>query len=233
MRRQVKRIAVCVVVGVVVNVLVAWGCALWINARKHLSFRTGSTHASELHWPAAVPDDWPERCTALGVDVGFGVRASNGVATTSDSFGYWSCSLRETGWPMYSLRAVQWVTNQVEGTARYSDLRYVESSGFNGLWRAGLAVPIQFTWMAGTVPTLPKGSLIRVPLPIQPRWRGFAVNTIAYSALTWGVLFAPGVVRRWRRRGRGACVGCGYELAGLVRCPECGSGEERAESQKV
>ncbi len=38
----------------------------------------------------------------------------------------------------------------------------------------------------------------------------------------WALMFGP--VRRWRRRRRGLCVGCGYNLTGNVSgvCPECG-----------
>jgi hypothetical protein len=36
--------------------------------------------------------------------------------------------------------------------------------------------------------------------------------------------FVRGPMRRWRRRRRGLCVECGYNLTGLTeaRCPECG-----------
>ncbi len=64
---------------------------------------------------------------------------------------------------------------------------------------------------------------------------GKAPTTWAISAL-WvlGVVLAAypscalmfGPVRRWRRRRRGLCVGCGYNLTGNVSgvCPECGRG---------
>jgi hypothetical protein len=39
------------------------------------------------------------------------------------------------------------------------------------------------------------------------------------------VAFIRGPVRRWRRRKRGECVACGYDLTGNVSgiCPECGA----------
>ncbi len=39
------------------------------------------------------------------------------------------------------------------------------------------------------------------------------------------VAIARGPLRRWRRRKRGACVACGYDLTGNVSgvCPECGT----------
>ena len=42
----------------------------------------------------------------------------------------------------------------------------------------------------------------------------------------WPALaFVRGPLRRWRRRKRGQCLHCGYNLAGLPerRCPECGT----------
>ena len=44
-----------------------------------------------------------------------------------------------------------------------------------------------------------------------------------------GAAFACGSVRRWRRRRRGRCLECGYNLTGNVSgvCPECGVSVER------
>lgn len=54
---------------------------------------------------------------------------------------------------------------------------------------------------------------------------GFTADTIFFAA-AWGfILWAPGALRRWRRRARSACPGCGYSRRGLaagVPCPECG-----------
>jgi hypothetical protein len=52
-----------------------------------------------------------------------------------------------------------------------------------------------------------------------------ALEAAFYSALLWLVLCGPGVLRWWRRRRRGRCVQCGYNLTGNIsgRCPECGT----------
>jgi hypothetical protein len=54
---------------------------------------------------------------------------------------------------------------------------------------------------------------------IMPFWFLFVVF-VTYPA----VAFIRGLLRRWRRRRRGLCVRCGYNLTGLTepRCPECG-----------
>ena len=64
--------------------------------------------------------------------------------------------------------------------------------------------------------------------PIEPIWPGFAINTVFYAAVLWGLFAVPGRVRRWRRIKRGQCASCGYSLRENTsdKCPECGHGEE-------
>ena len=52
-----------------------------------------------------------------------------------------------------------------------------------------------------------------------PLWMPFVLFAI-YPIIT----FIRGPLRRWRRRRRGLCVECGYDLRGSTqRCPECGT----------
>jgi hypothetical protein len=68
---------------------------------------------------------------------------------------------------------------------------------------------------------------------VQPIVSGLALDTLFYAVPWWLIFVTPGAIRRWRRRRRGRCAGCGYDLAGLVvdngvrTCPECG-GIDRA-----
>jgi hypothetical protein len=63
-------------------------------------------------------------------------------------------------------------------------------------------------------------------LPIRPIWPGFAINTIFYAAILWVVFLVPRSVKRLRRRAKGCCIHCGYDLRGQPAdsktCPECG-----------
>jgi hypothetical protein len=63
-------------------------------------------------------------------------------------------------------------------------------------------------------------------LPVRPLWAGFLANTLLYAGAFGLVLFSPGAIsrgRRERRRRRGECVRCRYEVRGLEVCPECGT----------
>lgn len=62
-------------------------------------------------------------------------------------------------------------------------------------------------------------SAVRVTGAILPLWKLFILFAIYPT-----IAFIRGPVRRWRRRKRGLCVNCGYDLTGNVSvvCPECG-----------
>jgi hypothetical protein len=48
------------------------------------------------------------------------------------------------------------------------------------------------------------------------------------------IAFIRGPVRRWRRRRKGKCVTCGYDLTGNVTgtCPECGTSQSRRDDRE-
>jgi hypothetical protein len=63
----------------------------------------------------------------------------------------------------------------------------------------------------------------------RPIWPGFAINTVFYAAVLWGLFGAPlamGGLRKRRRIKRGWCPKCAYDLRGRAPdstvCPECG-----------
>jgi len=61
---------------------------------------------------------------------------------------------------------------------------------------------------------------LRRSIPTRILWRGFLINTLLYSALTFAVLlFIPTLWRKLRgdrRSLRGACRGCGYDIGELA-----------------
>ena len=61
-------------------------------------------------------------------------------------------------------------------------------------------------------------------LPTRPLPIGFAANTAVYACAWFVVLCAPVSIKTWRRRRRGQCVKCAYDLTGVTEsCPECGA----------
>ena len=66
--------------------------------------------------------------------------------------------------------------------------------------------------------------LARVRLPTRVLWVGFVLNGLFYAGLIFGPWQTVSVVRRRHRHVAGRCLRCGYDLAGLGACPECGPG---------
>ncbi|UYV11518.1 MAG: hypothetical protein NCW75_09415 [Phycisphaera sp.] len=76
-------------------------------------------------------------------------------------------------------------------------------------------------WREG-IPTVAIGP-VAFKLPLRPIWPGLLANTLFYAALTLSLMAGWRWLRTRRRRVRGRCVACGYELGEGVRvCPECG-----------
>ena len=65
---------------------------------------------------------------------------------------------------------------------------------------------------------------ITMGLPLRPIWHGFLANSAFYAVLLYSLTGAPFTVRQSRRRRRGRCLSCGYDLRGRPSqgCPECG-----------
>lgn len=63
-------------------------------------------------------------------------------------------------------------------------------------------------------------------LPTFPLWPGLLADTAFYGG-AWAILLGtPILIRRWIRSRRGGCPACGYSLEGLkdgAPCPECGA----------
>lgn len=67
-------------------------------------------------------------------------------------------------------------------------------------------------------------STVEVP-SVGVIWPGLLMNTLCFAGIIGVFWWAQGAVRRARRRRRGRCVRCGYDLrggAGGAVCPECG-----------
>ena len=97
MNRHLLIIAICLLLGAVVSVAVAWACGHWSKTR-------GDTNslASDADWPRAVPSDWPQptfRATAWG----FGRTIVFFSADTRR--GFYAQRLYQWGWPLRALES--------------------------------------------------------------------------------------------------------------------------------
>jgi len=206
MKRWAFAILLFVLLGAIVNIAVAWGCA-WASAD------TDWLIASPLHHLDDDDADWwrnhvgPVEDTSVwrattarepGVEVHYLFWVSG--SRTAIAIRVWA------GWPAFCLTGARW------------EVYERETSNLSPVSDWGQSI---------------KALLSDVSL-VEPIWPGFLLNTIFYAIIVWLLIPGPFVLRRLIRIRRGRCPKCGYDLrgqppeagAGAVRgpagCPECG-----------
>ncbi len=147
---------------------------------------------------------------AIGVLLADSFRAAK-VYTTLDPGGSWTEVSIDDG---------------VVAVLRFEAERYPLFDTFVSAFATGRRIMRERHGQDGGKPLTARG-LRRTPAGIRvkgtevPLWFPFVIFS-AYPAIA----FVRGPLRRRRRRKRGECVACGYDLTGNVSgvCPECGTG---------
>lgn len=220
MRRVLRSIALCLILGVATTCIIAWLCGLFcfgwglvgrgtfwgvmpggspqvvsrgsVSGSRILGFGAGQTQVRNgLSFPQ--PGD---EIVVIGFLGETSVRDQTLIAAALQA-GAREWISTEAGWPWRAL------------ACEFSDLNG-QRGGWTFVSKAGAAVPAS-------------GGPVRV-LAWKPLWPGFALNVLVFSAGWAVILFAPRTSRRTRRRLRGQCERCGYDLRASPdgRCPECG-----------
>lgn len=209
-RRAVIRVMSFLLLGAIVNVAVAWACALW-------AFDDSSIRSIN-EWPDAEGGD-RERLlanhyqgregwrTVVGDYDGFGVARRSFIQLSSDgvysSDGQPDLVRIEAGWPMPALTGSFWTMG----------------SRLNSRIQQSIPIPIRLVYPSNTRATADDCTLV----PILPLWPGFAINTLLYAATLWLLFAGPFALRRAIRRRRGLCIACGYPIGSSPVCTECGA----------
>ena len=218
MKRRLFKLVLFLLLGAVVNVAVAWGCALVVDLGSRRPEGAGLTvdpaHGSRsfLIWRGVgafriINDetDWAED------------RRGGRSWVETSSLPHWT-ALRAIpplqdgvlwddarGWPFLALRC-----------------RFGPSDDIRNPYTVLGGLFVRDHPMTGRVIGLPTPPFV---LPYQPIWTGFAINTVFYAAILWLLTLGPFTARRMIRRKRGRCIKCGYDLRGAEHeaCPECGA----------
>ncbi len=201
MKRRLIIIAVFLLLGAVVNVAVAWGCAVWAPPAPGVD--TSQRLANGSHWPRRVPDAWPlPRFGGTAHSFGSTVIIMGGNAGRGSDL-YWQ-GLFQFGQPCRSLEM------EIDDVIRSPNAKRTT------------------TWISagGPMPSAlrPRNRVTQFRIPLRPLWAGFAINTIFYAALLWVLIPGAFALRRFLRLRRGLCPKCAYPMGGSSVCTECGCG---------
>lgn len=213
-----RHLALLVLLGLVTAIVVAWGCAVGSGVKKSRGLGEGvenGRHVSAWRWDGRgavfldvrmmrgdnlgfVDPDALNLQSLIPPDLRTALQRAGDDAPAGPQ-GEQMFAVDARGWPLLCLWSEYHITDDLRATPH-----------------GGIAIPRN---------DVARGALNRmypVMLPCRPLWRGLAINTAAFAAGWWGLLMIPRLLRADSRRRRGVCVRCGYDLAGLAKCPECG-----------
>lgn len=265
MRKKVAKVAIYLILGLIVNITVAWSCAYYFGAGDELfhpdvaqniwhikkqDYR-GTVHSfsgfGSISWSLSMNAPYPEQ---------------KWIETDeSDIFQWWSrlkipnkhvdrskfayvltdISIHEQaqGWPFLTVHC-DWMTTMVDMRGpRYSSSDvYARRDSLKG----GIDLRVLFEPEPEPVPD-PDPETFHDPrpepdarrgwfpdtffqnstiLPFHPIWTGLLINSLFYGFIIWGVVSAPGAMRREFRKRRNRCPDCGYPIGTSAICTECG-----------
>ncbi len=199
MTRRITKLVVFLLLGAIVNVAVAWG--LHLGSHRDDSLEIARLFSVVMTRVANNRDDIEFSDI---VDTSFGVTHRSVVfepVVQSKSSTRLGQVIIEVGWPMRTLYTTSYL---YEGQPNWTP----------------------DDWTLAIVPRSKEyGSTYRPELPLRPLWLGFAVNTVLFASISWGLALLLVTSRDSIRRERGHCIKCGYDLrhADHRACPECGA----------
>ncbi len=227
MKRRLTKLAVFLLLGAIVNVAVAWGCAAWsVGGELYEIYFDAAPLASldleNRQWLHA--HGWkhsPGEMLTFGDLKAFGyyrieyfsIRPQM-VDPELDWYPEIAARTR-SGWPWLGLHAEQWLDLAVYDQWLSDEPIYLEDLYD---YVGGVLIFVTVNYRGGR-------EKVARTLPMRPLWPGFAINTIFYATILWLVTLGPFTVRRFIRDKRGRCTKCGYDLRGSSGgvCPECGA----------
>ncbi len=215
MRRRLLILVVFLLAGAVVNVAVAWRCAIRIpSSGPYIGEQRRTAHRCELdgngrrwYWGIIRFDRWGVESYYSRWDSRTGLVHCDQDSSTELDPSEWAPAgtglhirpatdheircIRAFGWPVVSM----WCEY---GPAAYG---------------------VRHEFLLTSLP--PDGDFPQA-LPLRPIWPGFAVNTLFYAAVLWLLIPGPYALRRFIRVKRGLCVACAYPVGESEVCSECG-----------
>lgn len=205
------RVILCLFLGLIATVLVAWAAALYSPfTRPGWTLNHEPVVENGRLGPWRIPEGWEIR--THGVLTGAAIQYE--IVTEMEWMGSRlgammdrsnrSMDRTRAGWPFYALEYRESV-----------DELATRPSGWRAVYLGGIE-----SWVRHR------------PLPIKPVWTGLLLDAVLYGAALFALSAAPGAFVRARRRRRGLCLKCAYELKGLSVCPECGRADESSTTAK-
>ncbi len=217
MGRRLLTVAVFLLAGAVVNVAVAWGCAVFVDFTVAPGTVGGAGGYGGQDWVIWLHDGGSAvRIRALAV--------SGNIEEHKEIY------------PTNPSLLPRWGPLAAQVDQPWNDGPFVRIADAYGWPR--LSMWCSFAWDVEHWPkALMDPPLCAIPimsrpgvsydrslkaLPLRPAGPDFAFNTLFYAVLLWLLIPGPFALRRLIRRRRGLCPKCAYPMGESAVCTECG-----------
>lgn len=128
------------------------------------------------------------------------------------------------GWPMRALEGRRWHLSVPVGW-------HFSETGFAMQQQGERATSVSEFELPVNVNTAGAGESRM--LPLLPLWWGFTINTLLYGMILWLLFLGPFAARRMLRRRRGLCARCAYPIGKSPVCTECGAAVSRRTAREA
>lgn len=218
-RLQLSRWGSILLIGAIVNVSVAWACSLSADPNAPAKVQSSMQMESATILKSERSSFGCETTMFERTRVNMPARISRSTAAMPVTVERKRWTVHQSGWPMRALSGGRRVNDVSPNDANQSGSANASPANASTPTesRGRFSVPVRPTQAATNDPWT-----FRM-LPMKPMWGGFAVNTVAYSAVLWVVLAIPSALRRKRRIRRALCPVCAYPVGTSDICSECGA----------
>jgi len=238
MKRRIFKFVLFLLLGAIINITVAWGCAIVLphSSREEVAIAKPTSSDEAADWHKMV------QLRAIGCVVHeyqYDLRGATKVQANGPNIKYTLPRVcgNDTSEPivrLFTAKIVPW-----------SRLGLVTDAGRSLFIESELAAGWPEPALWGCIAGVDRGSGVMVHmssigigaslktdyglsrpthcLPLRVLWPGFAINTIFYAAILWLLFAAPFQFRRYRRIKRGLCPSCAYPIGSSEVCTECGA----------
>ena len=217
MKRWVLTIILFLLLGAIVNVAVAWGCAAW--SRYNNNAMQDYSHPGLPNWIVSVSKGiGVTRVSAVPDNDLWDISSIRGDVQIPA----WSRTNERPSEAEFADRTAPWIVEHASGWPVRAGIALIQRNLFDF---AGARIASSRFHIVSGFAVLDDGSTNPVPyrvLPVRPLWPGFAINTVFYALVLWLLFAAPFALRRWRRIKRGLCPKCAYPVGTSTVCTECG-----------
>ena len=230
--RRVRRGLFSLVAGVVLSVVIAWGCALLPRTLQKFD-----PPMRPIDHRMYYLTEWDDSVGKRFVSFGYGYE----IKVANKSLHRMIPPYAEEVFDRDSLGGLASpdLIDAVLALRRHGEIPTIVACGVprrclaGAAWIGGTRGPsFRATMQVRPHPTigpqgLPRQNLPweRYHVPVFPMWRGLLENTVIYGVLTFGFVSCFSQIRALRRMKRGRCPACGFDLNGVIVediCPECG-----------